>query len=465
MFLRTLSGRFLALTILFVMIAEILIFLPSIARFRLDYLQNRLDLAQIAALASLGSTEDLVPPQLERELLQTADVMIVVLQRDGVRELALFDKMPQSPVVTYDIRDPSPWALIRSAGRVLITPENRVIRVIGETRQGTEGIVDVVLNEAPLRKALIDYGLRIFYLSLVISVATASLLFLSVQQLIVRPINRVIAHMVAYRDNPEDTTRIIAPASGTRELNDAENALHDLEVRLTAALRQKERLAALGRAVAKISHDLRNMLTTAQLLVDSLEASPDPRVRRIAPKLVGSISRAVALCDRTLAYGKAEEPPPDIERFGLARLVNEVLEAERQTLGAETVTFTSAVPDRLCVRGDPDQLFRVLSNLVRNAAQAIAASSRPGTVRIEAEESDGRSFIRVSDTGPGLPPKARENLFQPFQGGVRQGGSGLGLVIAEEIVRGHGGTLSLEVSDEQGTTFAISLPAPPRERG
>ena len=384
MFLRTLSGRFLALTILFVMIAEILIFLPSIARFRLDYLQNRLDLAQMAALASLGAGDGDLPRQLERELLQTADVLIIVLQRDGVRELALIDETPQSPVVTYDIRDPSPWALIRSAGRVLITPEDRVIRVIGETRQGTEGIVDVMLHEAPLRKALIDYGLRIFYLSLVISVATASLLFLSVQQLIVRPINRVIAHMVAYRDNPEDTTRIIAPASGTRELNDAENALHDLEVRLTAALRQKERLAALGRAVAKISHDLRNMLTTAQLLVDSLETSPDPRVRRIAPKLVSSIARAVALCDRTLAYGKAEEPPPDIERFGLARLVNEVLEAERQTLGAETVEFTAAVPQGLCVRGDPDQLFRVLSNLVRNAAQAIAASGRPGTVRIEA---------------------------------------------------------------------------------
>jgi signal transduction histidine kinase len=460
MFFRTLSGRFLALTILFVVIAEVLIFVPSVARFRLEYLQNRLDLAQLAALATLGTSDEAISADLQRELLATADVMIVVLQRDGVRELVLVDEMPRPPSQTYDIRDPGPWALVRGAAKVFLTQEDRVIRVVGETRKGAEGIVDVVLREAPLRAALIDYGLRIFYLSLAISIATAALLFFSVQRLIVHPINRVIAHMVAYRDAPEDTTRIILPRSNTRELNDAEMALHDLEVRLTGALRQKERLAALGRAVAKISHDLRNMLTTAQLLVDSLEASPDPRTRRIAPKLVNSLARAVALCDRTLTYGKAEEPPPDLERVGLARLVAEVIENERQTAGDDLVTITSEVPVQLCVLGDADQLFRVLSNLVRNSAQAIVQSGKVGTVRVEATEADRRTFIRVIDTGPGLPAKARDNLFQPFQGGVRHGGSGLGLVIAEEIIRGHGGALTLEVSDEHGTTFAIVLPAP-----
>jgi signal transduction histidine kinase len=459
MFFRTLSGRFLGLTILFVMIAEVLIFVPSVARFRIDYLQNRLDLAQLAALASLGAPDDAISPELRRELLATADVQIVVLQRDGVRELALVDQMPQPPVATYDIRDPSPWAQIKGAARVFLTPEDRVIRVVGKTRKGAEGIVDVVLHEGPLRAALIDYGLRIFYISLVISLATAALLFISVQHLIVRPINRVVAHMVAYRDDPEDRTRIIAPLSSTRELNDAENALHDLEVRLTGALRQKERLAALGRAVAKISHDLRNILTTAQLLADSLESSPDPKVRRTAPKLVKSLSRAVGLCDRTLTYGKAEEPAPEFESIRLADLIREVVENERHTPGADQVEIRSDVRLDLTVRADSEQIFRVLSNLVRNSAQAIASTGRPGQVRVEAEKADDRIFIRVIDNGPGLPEKARENLFRPFQGGVRQGGTGLGLVIADEIVRGHGGTLCVEVSDENGTVFAISLPS------
>ncbi|MEM8571668.1 MAG: HAMP domain-containing sensor histidine kinase [Pseudomonadota bacterium] len=459
MFFSSLSGRFLGLTIIFVMIAEVLIFLPSVARFRLDYLQNRLDLAQLAALAVRASPDGELSPELNRELLDTADVMIVVLQSDGVRRLALSDEMPQPPDATYDITDPSPWALLRGAIRVFLTPENRVIRVVGETRQGIEGRVDVVLKEAPLREALIAYGLRILVISLIISVATAALLFLAVRQIIVRPINRVIAHMVDYRDNPEDTTRIIMPRSRTYELNQAENALHDLEVRLTGALRQKERLAALGRAVAKISHDLRNMLTTTQLLADSLEAIPDPKVRRITPKLVKSLARAVSLCDRTLTFGRAEEPPPDIELLPLADLAREVVENERQTIGSDLVEIRSEVPEDMFVGADLEQLFRVLSNLVRNSAQAIVASGKPGRVSVEGSEADGRSFIRVVDSGPGLPEKAKENLFRPFQGGARQGGNGLGLVIADEIVRGHGGTLMLEVSDENGTVFAISLPA------
>jgi hypothetical protein len=183
-------------------------------------------------------------------------------------------------------------------------------------------------------------------------------------------------------------------------------------------------------------------------------------VRRIAPKLVNSIARAVSLCERTLAFGKAEEPAPVLERFALAPLVAEVFESERQPFASEAVVFENAVEPGRQVLGDTDQLFRVLSNLVRNAAQAIDASGSPGTVTVGASEAEGTTFIRVTDTGPGLPPMARENLFQPFKGGTRQGGAGLGLVIADEIVRGHGGTLSLEVSDEKGTTFVIALPAP-----
>jgi signal transduction histidine kinase len=266
--------------------------------------------------------------------------------------------------------------------------------------------------------------------------------------------------MTAYRDDPENVSRIIAPTSGARELREAETALQELEVRLTAALRQKERLASLGGAVSKVSHDLRNMLTTAQLLADRLEASDDPRVRRTAPKLVASLARAINLCERTLTFGKVEELPPEPMTFALGPLVAEVLENERQA--APALAFASTVPEGLRVRADADQLFRVLSNLVRNAAQAIEASGRPGTVSLSAAEVAGQTEIRVADTGPGLPQKARDNLFQPFRGSSRQGGAGLGLVIAAELVRGHGGTLALEETGPKGSTFRIVLPAPPR---
>ena len=460
MFFNTLSGRFLGLTILFVVIAEVLIFVPSVARFREDYLQNRLELAQLAALALLATPDEVVAPDLETELLATADVLNVVLRRDEVRELVLASPMPAPVDETFDLRDTDSLRLMRDALRVFAASHDRIIRVIGQTTQGARSEIEVTLHEWPLRNALVAHGLRILYISLAVSLATATLLFLAVQRLIVRPMSRVVESMTAYRDDPEDPSRIIAPESGARELRQAETALRDLEVRLTAALRQRERLAGLGGAVAKISHDLRNMLTTAQLMADRIEASGDPGVSRTAPKLVSSLARAINLCERTLAFGKAEELPPEPVVVPLLPVVLEVLENEREAAAPGCVAFAAEVPDGLRVRADADQLFRVLSNLVRNAAQAIEASGRTGKVTVAAAETDGRSEIRVSDTGPGLPQRARENLFQPFRGGVRQGGTGLGLVIAAELVKGHGGTLALEETGPRGSTFRISLPAP-----
>ena len=183
-------------------------------------------------------------------------------------------------------------------------------------------------------------------------------------------------------------------------------------------------------------------------------------MRRSAPKLVGSLARAISLCERTLAFGRAEELPPVPAVLALAPLVAEVLANEREAAGAACASFAADVPEGLRVRADPDQLYRVLSNLVRNAAQAIEAAGGDGGVTVSAREEAGQTVIRVADTGPGLPQKARDNLFQPFRGGVRQGGSGLGLVIAAELVKGHGGTLALEETGARGSVFRIALPAP-----
>ncbi|MCB1375298.1 MAG: HAMP domain-containing histidine kinase [Rhodobacteraceae bacterium] len=460
MVFNTLSGRFLGLTIVFVMIAEVLIFVPSVSRFRVDYLETRLDLGQLAALALLATPDEAVSDDLEQELLQTAEVLNVALQRDQVRELVLSSDMPNPVDETFDLRDAPTTTLMRDAVRTYFTTGNRIIRVKGQTRQGMEGVIEVTFYEAPLRAAMVAYGLRILYLSLVISIATAALLFFAVRRFIVRPIQRVIDHMTAYRDNPEDSSRIIQPGRGSRELVEAEAALRDMQLGLTGALRQKERLAALGGAVAKISHDLRNMLTTAQLLADRIESSSDPAVRRTAPKLVNSLARAISLCERTLTFGKVDEPAPEIVVFLLAPLVGEVLENEREASATGRVDFRAEIAGGLAARADPDQLFRVLTNLVRNAAQAIEASGRAGSVTVSAGEGDGRTRIRVADTGPGLPPKARENLFRPFSGGVRQGGTGLGLVIAAELVKGHGGSLTLDETAREGTTFVVDIPAP-----
>lgn len=454
---NTLSGRFLLLTALFVMLAEVLIFVPSVARFRQDYILSRLERAQIASLALLASDE-MIDENLERELLENAEVYNVVLRRDEVRQLVLTSPIPAPVWKTFDMRAPTAWELIRDAIVCLLGPGDRIIRVIGDPVKQAGLLIEATMDSAPMRTAMIDYGLRILGLSALMSVVTAALLFLAVRRLLVTPIRRVVRHMSLYAEAPEDARRVIEPKAKVAELREAEEALRSMERQLTGALRQKERLAQLGGGVAKVSHDLRNILTTAQLLADRMEASDDPMVKRTAPKLVGSISRAVALCESTLAFGRAEEPPPVLARFMLAGLVREIVESERLALGGRAVEFVVDVPAPLTIRADQEQLHRVLTNLVRNARQAIEATGKGGTIEIGAGEDDQGWWIRVGDTGPGLPEGARDHLFQPFQGGFRKGGTGLGLAIAAELVRGHGGRLELLKTGEAGTEFIVRLP-------
>ncbi len=459
MFLNSLSGRFLLLTTLFVMLAEVLIFVPSIARFREDYLLLRLERAQIASLALLAN-HGMVSDSLEKELLANAGVLNVVLRRDAVRQLVLSSPIPQPVAATYDLRHADPLTLIRDAVAQLLDAKNRVIRVIGNPVNDAGLLIEVTTETAPLRKAMIDYGLRILALSAIISIMTALLLFIAVRRLLVIPIKRVVTHMTAYAEAPEDARRVIEPTASVSELREAEVALQSLQKQLTGALRQKERLAQLGGAVAKVSHDLRNILTTAQLFADRMEDSRDPAVMRAAPKLMGSINRAVNLCESTLAFGKAEEPPPALTRFSLRTMVDDVIESERIAGGGDDgrVAFLADVPAGVMIRADSEQLHRVLTNLVRNARQAIEQTGEEGTIELAGGESESEWWLSIEDTGPGLPPKARDHLFTPFQGGARKGGFGLGLAIAAELIRGHGGRLELVRSDSEGTKFMIHLP-------
>ncbi len=462
MFTNSLSARFLWLVVLFVLLAEVLIFVPSMARFREEYLLARLERAQIASLALLAS-DGSIAGELAGELLENAGVYNVVLRRDAVRELILSSPIPEPIAETYDLREAGPIMLMRDAMQEMLRSEPRIVRVIGDPVRQAGLLIEITLDTDSLQVEMWEYGRRILALTLAISVITGVLLYLSIQALVVAPMRRVIRSMSDYAEAPQDASRIITPQSGIRELREAEEALHSLQSDLTGLLRQKDRLAQLGGAVARISHDLRNMLTTASMLADRIEMSRDPSVKRAAPKLVNSLSRAINLCESTLAFGKAEEPSPRLSRIRLSALVEDVIENEKLALseGAD-IRFSADLPPDLHVRADPEQLFRVLANLVRNARQAIEATQAPGVIELLARDArhEGRDgvAIRISDTGPGLPPKARTHLFEAFQGGVRKGGMGLGLAIAAELVRGHGGRLELVRSDADGTEFRIWLP-------
>ena len=451
---KTLSGRFLILTVVFVMLAEVLIFVPSIARFRLDYLNTHIERAQIASLSLLD--DDMLTPELEAELLRNLGVYNVVLVRDEARQLALSSTLPSPISATYDLRDPGIGTLIVDALYEITSADDRIIRTVGVPKRDAGELIEITLDTGPLQHAMRDYGLRILWLSAIISIFTAALLNFVVRWVIVQPIAYLGRSMREYEKAPQDARRIIKPRASVIELHEAEVALASLQSELSAALRQRQRLAQLGEAVAKVSHDLRNILSTVLLLSDRLEESSDPAVKRMAPKLVRSVSRAVALSENTLAFGRADEPTPQLQRFFVRDLIDDVVSQESLTLEHATQVQFQVTCNISEMRADPEQLYRVLQNLIRNARQAVDESY--GKIEIEADESDANWSITIRDNGPGLPPKALEHLFHPFSGGTKRESSGLGLAIAYELVAGHGGTLDLLDNSENGACFQITLP-------
>ena len=455
--LRSLSGRLLILTILFVMLAEVLVFAPSVARFRVDYLKERLAASNIVALALLDRE---VESDNEMDLLQSSEVRSIALQRNGAR-LPVFRGNWADPVnQTYDLDESSVFGDLFEGFKVLSRNDpTRVIRVMGSPEAARNPMgdkIEITLRETQLRDAMVSFGLRVFAVSLIISLLTAGLVFLSLNRWLVRPIRQVTSNMIAFRQAPEAAT-IIEPGTGRDEIGEAQAELAAMQTELRASLKQKTRLAGLGEAVAKINHDLRNILASAQILTDRLETSQDPMVAKTAPKLLRSLDRATALCERTLEFGKAEELEPERRRVMLPTFLAEVQD-HLNLAHSENVKIEVASEPDAYVEADPDQLYRIVYNLARNAAQALEATGKGGTVALSARRFDEKAEIDVIDDGPGMPVVARENLFKAFKGGVRKGGSGLGLAIALELARGHGGTVELVDSTTDGTCFRVSIP-------
>ena len=459
-FFRGLSGRLLILTIVVVMLAEVAIFMPSVARFRLDYLAERLRRAEIAALTVMAAPEGIVPADLQRQLLERSEALSVSVEGMGKRTVVLSAPGVPPAGETFDLRDASAGELIvDTLARLAGTDEDALIRIVGDFEGSDYMTIDIVVPSAPLRDAMLAYGWRILQLSLVISIVTAAVVFLTVRRIVVTPILRLSRAVRRFQADPENPHSIIRPRGGPDEIAEAEAAIAGMQREVQQSLSERARLAALGQAVAKVSHDLRNMLSAGQMVTERLEVSTDPLVARVLPKLVASLDRAINLCQRTLAYGRAEEAPPVLRRVSLRRLAEEVIEA--QGLNAEEgglVRCRVKIPEGRTVHADPEQLYRVLSNLVRNAADAIRTTGRPGEIAVEADSSEATDTIRIRDTGPGMPSRAVEHLFQPFRGSARSDGVGLGLSISRELIQAHGGRLELVISTTEGTEFAITLP-------
>lgn len=400
--IRSLSARLLLLTVAFVLLGEILIYVPSISRFRKVYFEERIAAGHLATLSLEAAVDGQVDGELERELLGHAGVIAVTLH--APRATLMLGRLPPVERV-FDLRAATPWTLIADAFDALWHAGGRTIRVLGPSPQDPGLLIDISMREQALWNAMVDYSWRILNLSIVLSLLTAFLVYLSLQLLIVLPLRRITESVVAFRSRPEDIGTALRSSPRRDEIGVVQTELANMQSGLRQALAQKTRLAALGTAVSKINHDLRNLLANAMLLSDSLDVSQDPKVKQIAPRLVESMERAAKLCSDTLNFSRAEKVEPEKRRFALRTLIDEVIETVDGGAGS-SIRWRNDVDESTMATADRDQLFRVLMNLGRNAQQAMqdqVSEDQAGLVSFMAWQSGRELLIEIADTGPALP--------------------------------------------------------------
>ncbi|MFZ5616391.1 MAG: sensor histidine kinase [Pseudomonadota bacterium] len=466
-FRRSLSSKLLALTILFVLLAEIVVLIPSVSKQRLDWLNARLESAYLVGLALDSPYGGMIEPEVAEQLFATANILGVTLDREGARMLIMTPKLTadQARVMRFvNLNYAMPQQHVMDAWATMLSAGDHSIRIVGKPNYAAGGDVDMFVSQAALRRDLREYARNVLLLSLVISTLTAASVFWSLNRMIVRPVSRLTRNMMAFEQNPEDHATLLDPSRRLDEIGVAERSLASLERRMQSLLGERRRLAALGAGISKISHDLRNILASAQLMSDRLAKSEDPRVRKLSPRLISALDRAIALSRDTLSYARMEPAALKIDSVDLQKLAADVLDDS----ASMSVELVNDVAEGFRVDADPTQLYRAIFNLVRNAVEALTPSEEDGAapradarVTVSARENASSIVIEIADNGPGIPEAARRHLFEPFKGSFKPGGSGLGAAIAQEIARAHGGELRLAKSDETGAAFEITLPRRP----
>lgn len=461
---KSLSAKLFLLTVIAVLVAEAFVLAPSIAKRRVDFLNERIEQAYLVSIAAEAPNWEMIDQVSAKSIFETANILEVRVFRDGAYYQVMspaYKRTPQMNEYFVDLREQtllqqlmSPWSTLASRGEA-------IINLAGAPKRAPDEMVNIVVSQRALRDTLWAYTRNILGLSLLISTLTAALIYSVLNKLIVKPVKRLTRDMVAFQRSPERPTLPPALKGRKDEIGAAQETFLDLQTRIRALLEEQRRLAALGAGISKISHDLRNILASAQLMSDRLAKSDDPRMRKLSPRLLSALDRAVALSNDTLSYGRMEPGALKKDTFPLKSLGEEILE----DVADLHIQFENLITDDVTVQADRNQLYRALFNLLRNAVEALNPPSPEAdhdgvarSIMLTAQCQNHTVHIDVIDNGPGLPDTAREHLFEPFKGSRKPGGSGLGLAIAHEIMRAHGGDLALLKSDANGTTFRLHMP-------
>ena len=458
-----LSARLLTLTILFAALAMAFAVPPALASFEAKWLLDRTRAGELAAMAPDVAPDRKVSQQVAAQLLEGAGVVRVAIQTEGMRRLVLGGPMLKRQPYVVDLRAQDQLSWLAAPFQTLFGGAGGYVRVVAKPGiYRTADFVEIVAPDAELKRELASYLWKLLLVAVFLTTGVGALVYLSLNLFLVRPMQRITNAMERFRADPEDEAARVQLSGRQDEIGRAEAELDRMQADLRVALNSRARLAALGEAVAKINHDLKNMLTSAQIASERLAALKDPKVSQALPRLERALDRAVKLASGVLAYGKTQEAAPEPRPVPLAAAVEAAAEEARLAEHGIALSSTIAAADQ--VSADPDQLHRILANLLRNAREAIEhQEGRRAKGRIAVGLVKGReaSVVRVADNGPGVPDRLRERLFQPFAGSGRPDSAGLGLAIAKELAQAHGGDLTLTQTGPKGSTFELRLPGAP----
>ncbi len=449
---HSLSLRLLLLVVGLVVITEALLMIPAFDRDRRVILREKALEAYIAALSAAAPANS--PALAQRDaLLRDSGIESIRLSDPRGTTLIQAGDPTVRPEKSFDLREETAFqSLVR--GFVAATANrDALVEVIDNAPFKPGAVIAFVMHRAPLTQALRELDGPDAWQSVVVAITVGVVLYLALLVLLIRPMRRLTSSIAAFRADPEHGVPLDPKAvTGLRddEISVAGRELAAMQRELRAALWRNSRLAALGTVVAKVSHDVRGVLTPVLLQADRLRRHADPAVRRAGDSLVQAVERAIDLVHRTLDFARDGPPPPLLGSIRLRSLVAEAAESLRGTTGG--CELDNRIPPEQEVEADRNHLFRVLVNLMRNAAEAGARR-----VRARVREDGDVLIIELADDGPGLPEVVRANLFRPFTSGHRAGGSGLGLAIARDLMLAHGGDIGLLSTGPGGTTFRLTL--------
>jgi signal transduction histidine kinase len=463
---HSLLARVLVLTLATMMVTELLVFLPAISRERRVWIEARLVAGEMAALAvplappQAGTPAAVADRTLRLDLLRLAGAVSVRLQEPGRPPVVLSQNgnMVQA-LVLLDIRRHRPVLdMLRSVQT--LAGGDRTLLAFGPSPKRPGATVSVVLQEADLVEHLRGAAASVALQGLGVAAITGLLVHIALRLLLVVPMRRITGSIVAFRADPEHTPPL-NPRSISR-LKDDEMALAGEELAgmqhdLRAALWRNARMAALGAAVTRVSHDLRGVLSPAMLAAERLQANPDAKVSYAGDIVLTSLERALVLVRSTLAFAAEVPPAAKMQPEELRGVVQEAAD-QVQSL-RPGVTIDNLVEADRAVSMDRSHMLRVLGNLMRNSIEAGASH-----LRIACTRTDRTALITVGDDGPGLPEVVQKALFRPFVTSGKPAGTGLGLAISRDLLRAMNGDLVMVRTGPTGVEFRISLAARPDPR-